>query len=135
MKITWNYIAGFFDGEGNVNTPCGRTDRSVPTPKITVAQSGESGRVLLLEIAFFLFEEAEIRSIVYERPRVKPHHASTWILHIGKRDSVAKFLTRMTGRVFIKKVIVEDTLRFLTVFPSTQKTHLENLRRKHRRSA
>ena len=119
--LNWDYIAGFFDGEGNVNVPCGTSERSLQQPRVTIAQSGERGRVVLVEIAAFLQNKAGISATVRPRSLVKPHHETAWILHIGRRVDVVRFLTEMRGRVFVKKTATEDVLRYMIVFPSTQR--------------
>lgn len=117
MKLTWEYIAGFFDGEGCVSTHANRARRGSFGTHVSMSQSQERGRLLLLEIQAFLAGYG-IKSYLL---RINKRAAlPQWNLTLAARPSVTVFLQHMLGRVAIKRIVVEDTLRFLRLFPSTR---------------
>jgi intein/homing endonuclease len=121
--LTWEYLAGFFDGEGCLNTGSGSSRRSTGFSRIFLAQSGPQGLAVLREIQDFL-EQYAIQSSLLTRPKVKAHHEAAHILTIGRRDSLLAFLTAIRGHVRVKKQVVEDTRRFLLIYPSTRRASM-----------
>ena len=116
MQLSWEYIAGFFDGEGCVTTHTNRSRRGLFGTQVSMAQSGVQGRALLAAIQGFLADHA-IKSYLLQ---VNKRTAKTpmWSLVIGARPSVMAFFAHVRGRVIIKKQVVEDTWRFYTIYPS-----------------
>lgn len=62
MKMTWQYIAGFFDGEGCIHKVKNRRFNY----SIHLTQTEEVGRILMNEISDFLAAQ-EIGCHVYDR--------------------------------------------------------------------
>lgn len=115
MQLNWEYVAGFFDGEGCVSTFTNRARRGLFGTQVTFGQSGERGRVLLTEIQEFLAAHG-IKAYLMARKPARGQLA--WALVIGARPSVMIFFGYVRGRVRIKKQVVEDTWRFYTIYPS-----------------
>lgn len=116
MRVSWEYIAGFFDGEGSVSTCNFSLRPGVAATIVTVSQTGAEGFAILTLIRNFLWDR-EIKGYVHSQARRAPyrqmHH-----LKICARKSVTTFLWQMLPRVSVKRVIVQDTLRFYTLYPS-----------------
>jgi intein/homing endonuclease len=117
-RMTWEYLAGFFDGEGCLQTTALRR------PYLSVAQSQPRGRQLLEEIKQFLVEQGvtptKIASVGYTRS--KRRHRTQRVRHmhylvITRRQDVALICRGMFPYLRIKKIEAQDTLRFVTLFP------------------
>lgn len=105
MAMNWNYIAGFFDGEGTICT----TARGI---QWSIAQSRERGRVVLEDIRTFLAEQG-IKSSVYQ----KKDRASMFTLYVTDRERIKKLLLMLYPYLRIKRVEVQDCLRYMRLFP------------------
>ena len=107
MVVNWAYIAGFFDGEGNVGV-YGRT------PAVTMTQTNE---VVLRKIQGFL-GTVGIKSSMYG---YKPYRSSThnfvWKLSIRSKESTEKFLHGVIPYLCVKKVVAQDVQRFVQLYP------------------
>jgi len=106
--MNWDYIAGFFDGEGCV-TVC-----SSRCAVVKIAQS-TPGASIFAEIKNFLAFHG-IRSFVQPR-KVSGNRRPQFQLSISERESVRNFLVRIFPLVKVKKVIVQDALRTMLIFP------------------
>ncbi len=116
MKVSWDYIAGFFDGEGSVSTMNFTHRDTLAATIVTLSQSGSEGFEILTKIRDFLLA-AGIKGYVHSQTRRKPyrqmHH-----LKVCARPSVEALLRQLLPRVSVKRVVVQDTLRFIIAFPS-----------------
>lgn len=117
MQYSWQYIAGFFDGEGCV-TSGGKVR---PYPKVQMTQVGEQGRVLLQGIAEYM-RAFDIESHTWRREIAKYYPGKPWrdvyVLTITKTESQLRFFEHVLPYIYIKKVVVEDFLRVMKLFPS-----------------
>jgi len=100
--VSWQYIAGFFDGEGSISPKNKRTSFC-----IRIAQNDIT---VLQRIMEFLNMAGIVSGM--EKPNGKCNS-----LRITRRDSVTKFLKFVMPFVIVKKLIAQDTLRFLKLFP------------------
>ena len=123
--VTWTYIAGFFDGEGNVGIFSNRARRGNGTPVVTISQTGERGRILLEAIGEFLGKYG-IKSY-YGRRKAHGNNAAQYTIRICNREHVAKFLRGVFPYLWIKKVEAQDVLRFLIIFGSIKGWYLREL--------
>jgi Trp operon repressor len=134
--MNWQYVAGFFDGEGCVTWDRGITKKHAgfSTPTITVSQSGDfRGSVVLERIKVFLREEG-IHSRI--RPqKSKKRRKPMFNLVVSSRENVSLFLRKVLGAVIVKRTVVQDTLRFLTLYPSlagrrtTREMYIQEIRK------
>ena len=99
--MNFDYIAGFFDGEGCV-TYFGK-EKSY----IRVSMSNTNLEVLK-DIHNFLGVGRINQNI-----KATPKHKACYNLVINKRADARKFLTEMHNKVIIKRVAVEQALQFL----------------------
>lgn len=115
MRMSFEYIAGFFDGEGSIYAPIGR---NVHTPHLALPQSGPEGKQVLDEIAAFL--ESKGIDVYRMHPRLtskigkKPMHT----IEIGNMKSATLFLQAVLPYLRVKKVKAQDVLRFVKMCPS-----------------
>ncbi len=119
--ISWAYIAGFFDGEGHVSLGrqknCGEGQFSRGSPRVTIVQSRERGRVLLESIAGILAGHS-IRSAVDVHREAGDRNSVTYRLRITGFNSVIRFLRLVFPYLHIKKIEAQDIIRYDKVFPT-----------------
>ncbi len=132
-KMTWQYVAEFFDGEGNVSTVPNVGRHAFFNSMACMCQSQERGRILFSEIQTFLREHG-IKS--YLAVVVRPPHHDMWTLRIAARPSLLIFLREVLPYVRIKKLVVQDTLRLAILMPnargSARLAHVHQKRREVR---
>lgn len=105
-RMTLEYLAGFFDGEGSVGT--------TPTGgyRWSIAQKGRRGQLLIAEIRSFLLCHHGIRAQAYKAYRQDMYSAGVTL-----RESVVKLCRLLLPHLHIKKTEVEDLLRLSIIFP------------------
>ena len=112
MNMNWHYLAGFFDGEGSIESLM----RNNRIPKIEIGQSRARGLYLLQEISAFL-QSYGIASAV--KPKVNRTASlgklPMYVLCIQKDALV--FLRHVLPYVRIKRSEAQDVLRFRTMYP------------------
>ncbi len=112
MALTIEYIAGFFDGEGNINMPLGGKCK----PRVCFYQSGDLGREILMEIADFLKHWLGIETHLYH-PSLKSGHQPMHQLKIYGRDNVESLLLVIRPYLRVKRTEAQDFIRYFKVFP------------------
>lgn len=122
MNMTWQYVAGFFDGEGCVTTyaNCARPNHF--NTRVIFSQSKERGKDLLKEIQLFLSEH-RIKSYLhggYDKRNM-------WNLDICDRRGIETFLLTCLPLFRIKKTVAQDTWRFLRLYPTLVGQHFKEL--------
>lgn len=96
--MRWEYIAGFFDGEGSI-THNGKGYR------ITIPQTN---REVLEEIQKFVGA-----GYVFETNKRKEHWKDSWVYYIARQEEVYNFLLNIRGLVIVKRPLVEITIPIL----------------------
>src|SRR3990167_3729245 len=91
LIMTYEYIAGFFDGEGNISIK----HRDGRKPQV-VCTTVQKRRAVLDEIQKFLAKR-DIRSSVLTRK------TGVHALQMGHTDSVSSFLKGIVGSLIVKK--------------------------------
>lgn len=115
MNITWEYIAGFFDGEGSVSMVVSAHRKTTASPKVHIGQSGKEGLAVLSAIQAFLVDQT-IHGYIFSQKnhgRCRQMHG----IQVCARADVDKFLHAIIPFVRVKKVIVQDAIRHLKMFP------------------
>ena len=119
--LTWQYIAGFFDGEGNVHLGrqknCGDGHYSRGALRIHITQAGERGKKLLQDLKEFLAEKG-IRSVVGVHFPGKGKWTRSYRLRVDGFHGCIPVLMAIFPYLHIKKVEVQDILRYNLTFPS-----------------
>lgn len=96
--MNWNYIAGFFDGEGSI-TKNGKGYR------ITISQTNFK---VLNSIKNFL----GFGNIFKEKKR-KEHWKDSWVFYIAKQDEVLLFLKKIRFLIIVKEKEVARAIKDL----------------------
>ena len=106
MEMNWDYIAGFFDGEGSITHTIGRSYR------VSFAQCHYG---VLYKIREFLQIQCPgIHTwITYKQP-TSITVQDQWYLAFSKSTSVRFFLQQIRDRVIVKKELLEYVLENLT---------------------
>lgn len=120
-RMSWEYIAGFFDGEGHVGLGrqkhCGEGRFSRGSPRVTMVQAHDRGRQLLEEISEFLVGHG-IRSIVEIHQEAQGKISESYHLRITGFNGVLSFLGAVFPFLRIKKTEAQDLIRYNKAFPS-----------------
>lgn len=103
MKMNWDYVAGFLDGEGCVSIRKQKGWRKLLC-EVTITQKYGCA---LDEIATFLNEHG-IKAYVAQSPTNKRREVK--VLYISDLRSVQTFLNAVKEKVIIKRAKVEDAL-------------------------
>lgn len=119
--LTWDYVAGFFDGEGCIRIFNYRDSKLKDTARFclraSISQTKDRGYKLLSDIKDFL-AKAGIESTIYsDNKKPKANWAESHALTIAKRESCDKFLIKILPYLHVKKTEAEDVLRFSKLFP------------------
>lgn len=133
MVMSWQYIAGFFDGEGSIGLGAHNTGRKAV---VYMAQSGRLGLSLLHVISKFLATEG-VKSSVFETGRTGVHGRTmpSYRLNICGYASVVTFVLNVLPYLYIKKVVAQDIIRYNKLFPNIQKSPLTRAWRSERMRA
>jgi len=104
-KMTWTWIAGFFEGEGTVFWQEGK--KGTKQGLHGRATIGQKDKMALQEIYKFLISEGFSKPSFYLRPPIKfptglGLTCEIWILTINKRDDVIRFYAEITPYLFQK---------------------------------
>lgn len=117
--MDWQYIAGFFDGEGSIVHAIGST-RIIP--KLHIYQHS----ILVLEKIALFFSSKNVKWVLsssdmskYKAPRgsVKNKRQGTqYIFKVLNRRSVEIVLRGMLPFLIVKKPAAQDSLRFMKMY-------------------
>lgn len=117
--MTWEYVAGFFDGEGNVGNAHGSGHYS---PRISVSQAFTRGKQLLAKIQSFLaLHGIDSKLSVKVGRRNKLSSTPMNCLVVNGREKVAKLAAKLLPYSQIKKLELQDTLRYMRMYPALNK--------------
>ena len=113
MQITWQYVAGLFDGEGYVGVQVGGKAVSA---KWSIAQSGKQGELLFSHLIPWLRAQG-VKVYLHGYQCKDPRFQKKWAISGHTRASVNALLQGIFPYLIVKKLIAQDILRFLKVFP------------------
>ena len=114
--MSWQYIAGFFDGEGSISTMQFSRRTGIASSVACLAQTGDEGYAVLTAIKNFMWERG-VKSYITTQKRIKGYRVMH-NLRVCAKPSVIMFLREALPYVHVKKVKTQDTLRFSILFPS-----------------
>lgn len=109
--MTWDYIAGFFDGEGHISTHARGMMWSI-------AQGGSRGRRLLEEIHDFLVAEGFTPTLGKGNPIPS---GTIWQMWICNRKDIVRLYGYLAHRIHIKKTEMQDVVRYIKMYPARNK--------------
>lgn len=117
--MNWDYIAGFFDGEGSIccRIVCKKKGESARV-HISIGQVARNGEVLS-EIQHFLIKEGVENPRLWKRTS-KP--ADMHYLLISNKKGTEEFLKRIYNLVIVKKSKAESALEMLQNWPGLYHT-------------
>lgn len=98
--INWGYVAGFFDGEGNLHR-----DRLTSTVQLRFDNTCEEA---VREIQKFIKYGR-----ISNRGREKPHHKGRFRLTIANHSEVLEVLEKMLPYLVVKKRAAEDMISYI----------------------
>lgn len=104
--MTWNYIAGFFDGEGSI-TQIRKGFR------VVLYQANEEVLRAIKDFVGFGF--------IIEAKKREPHWKDSWIYYIAKQEEVLYFLVNVMPFLIVKKELSLKTIPHLKKFVKEQK--------------
>ena len=110
MRMSWQYLAGFFDGEGSLSIV------GTGGLKACICQAGDKGHTVLHEIQEFLRLKG-VKSYVSVRPPREVYYQTQWEFRITRRPDFVKFAQGVLPFLFVKKDVTENLLRFLIIYP------------------
>jgi len=130
-QITWEYLAGFLDGEGNIriiNYPNRRS--STRGVSVTLAQGIENNGERIMNLIAEFLKNYEIKTHIYRYKESTDKRGISrkpmYILKISDKYSVAQFLELIKDKLLIKKETAEKTLDFIkTLRKHTRPLNLE----------
>jgi len=108
-RMSWAYIAGFFDGEGHI----GMQGRGI---QLSMAQSRKRGLEVLREIKEFLALHG-VKSSTYINKNPEKCH-SLWVTN---RPDIRYLLNLLMPYLHVKKEEAQDHLRYITMFPAIKR--------------
>jgi len=114
--INWAYIAGFFDGEGNIAIKRHSRNWGYGFPLCRTVQAGDRGFRILTKIKDFL-EVEEIRSRISVKRDSAHIHQDCYDLSIDGWLGVNKFLTFLLPYLEVKRTEAQDILRYRRLYP------------------
>jgi len=127
--MEWAYIAGFFDGEGNIDSARRRRgSRQKPAYTIRLYQGSENGKLVLEEIARFLgYGHLYEKNQSQKRKDGKPSNTLFW-LQFSKKTNVSDFLNNVLPHSIVKKahvsLVLESDRTGKWLFKGARKTKL-----------
>ena len=96
--MTWEYIAGFFDGEGSIT------------------YNGKGYRISIAQTNKEVFDKM-LRSIgcgmIFEVKKRREHWKQSWVYYIAKQEDVLYFLVTCLPFLIVKKTLAQKTIRVL----------------------
>jgi intein/homing endonuclease len=114
-RMSWAYIAGFFDGEGSVCCYDGKQKGRDSVRRVFRIQIYQNSEVVLEEIQAFLARNRISSKLRYHsRPdRVAKGHQGSWMLTVeGVRDTF-RFLCCVEKYTIVKSKTVQEALAYI----------------------
>ena len=108
--MSWAYLAGLFDGEGNIHT-------TISTIRWSLSQS-PPGLPALQAIQHFLSEQGIRSGIIPNRYHYKRLPKVMHVLVISRKADVRRVCDRLIPHLHVKRTIALDVWRFLTIYPA-----------------
>ena len=131
--LSWQYIAGFFDGEGHICFHDGSVARRGAL-YCTIVQTKDEGLWLLDDISEFLRGYGITSKVHSNGAPTSDKHAQCYRIDILGWDNSVKFLSHMMPYLRIKKLKAQDVIRYHKVYPYFPTSAVCMLRQESRRN-
>ena len=109
--MNWDYIAGFFDGEG------------------TLAKHGKGFRISITQTNKRILEQIqEFASVghIFEITKRKPHWKDAWAYYIAKQSDIYKFVKKVEPKLVLKRKLAKEAI--LTIGKNLKEREEKRLR-------
>lgn len=116
-QITWQYIAGFFDGEGSITIYSPREKQNYIM--ISMAQSEGQNKVLYL-IQEFLLQKGIAANIYISKPKTQYGRQKLFALCIRKKRESVIFLEGILPYLIVKKDKATESLKIAKIPSKTE---------------
>ena len=110
-RMSWEYLAGLFDGEGNLHTA------KTGCLRWSLAQSRPRGLRICREVQQFLVAQGYRASVVSSRYSRRSTPSMMHYVLVQEKRSVQAVCHALLPFVRIKKIEVQDVWRFLLLYP------------------
>ena len=103
MRMTWEWIAGFFEGEGYVGwyEPKNGKGRSGKGPRVVIGQKVKEPLIVIRD--FLLSEGIDVPELYKRKPPKSGKGRGIWVLQIYKRETARQFLERLSPLLIQKR--------------------------------
>jgi len=108
--MNWSYIAGFFDGEGNISIRTPNNKYSGRGVILTVAQK-KSNADVIYKMKVFLAKQG-IESHIYVQKAKNDNWEDGVRLQISNREDGKCFLSKIVNKLYVKKAEAMKALRY-----------------------
>lgn len=88
MKMTWNYIAGFFDGEGSII-------HNYKGYRATISQNNQEVLERIKQFTGY--------GQIFKPAKRKAHWQQSWVYYIARQKDVFKFLVSIEKHLIVKQ--------------------------------
>ena len=117
MNMSWQYIAGFFDGEGSI------------------IRSGVSGyRLIISQTNWLVLETIRLFvgcGIIFEVTKRKAHWKDAWIFTVADQENVYRLLLNFSEFLIVKQDLAKEAMGNLKQYLKNKKTVDSNRTTKH----
>jgi intein/homing endonuclease len=136
--MNWNYIAGFFDGEGNIVAKLRKQQTKKKAYHVVRIAFTQNNKQVLDQIKTFL-EKKGIKHIQFYLRKFSEKYenqSDNWYMYLGGYVNCKIFLEKIRDKVIVKREECLKALAFLKEFKnyrfrdSLPKKEIETLRRK-----
>ena len=104
--MTWNYIAGFFDGEGSIG------------------HNGKGYRLTIPQTSYLVLEEIKNftkKGDIIKTVKRKSHWKDNWVYYVARQKDVQIFLKKLLPHLIVKRKLAEQTILKLNLIVEAQK--------------
>lgn len=115
MIMSWDYVAGFTDGEGSIGFVRGGRNGMYTPPRITW---GQKDRATLEAVKDFLVVEGFHPNFYYIPPNAKANRPNgIYMMNLQRRDEIKRFCEEIQPRVILKFAACTNVLQWLEAHP------------------
>jgi len=110
VDLTWQYVAGFFDGEGHISF--GKHNL-----QMGITQAGNIGKCVLAEIEDYFAQSGISSHLHAKKPGSILGRKQIYMLSITRLQALA-LLRKLLPYLRVKKVLAQDVIRYKKLYPN-----------------